>query len=316
MTNNMQMLADAVNKAVQLSSNSPASMGITKDPVIQSRTVKEQTFLEFLEQQGRTRDVNSTNVSFYEEGEWSDAQFIEEVGDIPEFSAKQFTEVTDSTKTIALPIQVSMKAQEGIDVIDLKQNLIVDGYVKVNNLVDKTLLQGDAKKNPNEFNALTTDVDTINNGGKSITEQAVKDALQACHDAGGSPDCIVTDPFVANQLDNLVSPFIRYNNVMEMALGHKVSTFRSIDGSFVPILVDNNMPTGGTTSKPTHNLICLDSTTVDIAYQRRPSLIELAQTKLATNEAIYTWVTAYNTGKFKSRVITNIGAETTTDSQS
>lgn len=308
---NMQMLADAVDKAAQASSNSPVSMGITKDENIQSKTVKEQTFLEFLEQKNRTRDVNTTNVSFYEEDGGSTAEFITELGDIPTHTAKTFTEVTDSTKTIAYPVQVSMKAQEGIDVIDLRTNLITDGYVKVNNLVDKTLLQGNATQSNYEFNRITKDVTEIDNEQEPITEQVVKDALQACHDAGGSPDCIVTDAFVANQLDDLVSPYIRYNNVMEMALGHKVSTFRSIDGTFIPILVDNNVPKTAASGQnlERHNLIVLDSSTVDVAYQRRPSLIQLAQTNLATNEAIYSWVTAYNTAKWKSRVIKNISPE-------
>lgn len=295
----MDNLVNAINKAIQQNSNAPASFGITKTPEIQSRTVKEQTFLEYLELKNRTRDINTNNVSFYKENGGTDASFIQEVADIPEYTATTFTEVTDSTKTIAIPINISMKAQEGTDVIDLKQYLINDGYVKVNNLIDEALQKAPASPDANRFNPITTEVATVSAADNPITEALIKDTIQACVDAGGHPDCLVTTPTVANQIDELVSPYLRYNNVTEIALGHTVSTFKSTDGSFIPILVDNNVPAG--------TINVLDTSTIDVAYQRRPSFISLAQTKLATNDAIYAWVTAFNTGTFKSRVITNIG---------
>ena len=173
--------------------------------------------------------------------------------------------------------------------------------MKVNNLIDDTLLNGNTGSDANSFNKITKDVTTISNDNESIDEATIKSAIQTCIDAGGHPDCLVTNATIANQIDELVSPYIRYNNTTEIALGHTVSTFKSTDGSFIPILVDSNSPDG--------QLAVLDSTTIDIAYQRRPSFISLAQTKLATNDAIYAWVTAFNTAKWKSRVITNIGSE-------
>lgn len=301
---NTDALANAINKAINLTSNEPASMGITKIPEIQSRTVKEQTFLEYLEMQNRTRDISTNNVVFYEESGGTDAAFTDEVT-VPEYTATTFTEVTDSTKTVAIPIKISFKAQEGTDVVDLKQRFINDGYVKVNNLIDQALLAGDTTQDQYSFNKIWKDCESTDNSGATITEQVVKETIQACIDEGGSPDCIVTDATVANQLDDLVNPYIRYANVMEMALGHQVSTFKSTDGSFIPILVDKNMPS--TTND--HKLLVLDSSTVDVAYQRRPSYIQLAQTNLASNDAIFAWVTAYNTGSFKSQIIEGIGDE-------
>ena len=232
----MDNLVEAINKAIQQNSNAPASFGITKTPEIQSRTVKEQTFLEFLELKNRSRDISTNNVSFYEETGGTDASFIQEVGDIPTYTATTFSEVTDSTKTIAIPINISMKAQEGTDAIDLKQFLINDGYVKVNNLIDETLLKGNTGSDANSFNAITKDVTTISNSNESVDEATIKGAIQACIDNGGHPDCLVTNATIANQIDELVSPYIRYNNVTEIALGHTVSTFKSTDGSFIPIL--------------------------------------------------------------------------------
>ena len=294
----MTQLADAINKAVQLSTNAPVSIQVEKDTDIQSRTVKEQTFLEFLELKNRTRDVTSNYVEFYEETGGSNAAFIPEAGPIPEFTATTLTPVSDSTKTLAIPVQISMKAQDGTNDVNLREYLIRDSYVKINNLMDKTLLQGNKTTDANSFDAITTGVTAISNEDATITEKAIKGAIQTCVRAGGHPDCLVTTPEIANQIDALVSPFLRYNNVTEIALGHTVSTFKSTDGSFIPILVDNNVPEG--------QLCVLDTTGIDVAYQRRPSIIQLAQTTLATNEAIYCWATAYNKAKFKSRVITDI----------
>lgn len=300
MDNSMYNLAEAINKAVQLSSNAPASMQVTKTPEIQSKTVREQTFLEYLEINNRSRDISTNNIVFYEETGGSDASFIPEVG-VPAYTAKQFTEHSDHTRTIAIPIEVSMKAQDGNDTINLKENLITDGYIKVNNLIDQALLTGNATSNPLEFDKVWKDVES-DSMDDSITEAKVKEAIRTCIDNGGTPDCIVTDSVVADQLDALVSPFIRYNNVTEITLGHTVSTFKSTDGSFIPILVDKNVPV----DSDEHMLAVIDSSTIDIAYQRRPSYIELAQTDLATRAAIYAWVTADNTAPFKSFVIDGI----------
>lgn len=301
MADDITNLINALKKGYQQSSNVPVGLQLEKDTDIQSRTVVEQTFLEFLEKKNRTRNIKSNNVTFYKESGGSDASFISEVGNIPDYDAKNLTEVTKETKTLVVPLKLSMKAQDGTVDKDLRTWLIQDNYVKLNNLMDKTILTGNSSTDANSFDSILKDIDTISNNNDTITEAAIKSAIQTCIADGGHPDCLVTNATIANQIDELVSPFIRYNNVMEIALGHTVSTFKSTDGSFIPILVDSNMPEG--------KLAVLDTTGVDVVYQRRPTLIQFAQTNLATNEAIYAWATAYNKATFKSRVITNIATE-------
>lgn len=301
MADDITNLINALKKGYQQSSNAPTSIQVEKDLDIQSRTVVEQTFLEFLEIKNRTRDIKANNVTFYKESGGSDASFIAEVGDIPDYTAKNLTEVTKETKTLVIPMKISMKAQDGTVDKDLRTWLIKDSYVKLNNLMDKTLLTGNTSSDANSFDSILKDVTTISNSNESIDEATIKSTIQTCIADGGHPDCLVTNAEVANQIDDLVSPYIRYNNTTEIALGHTVSTFKSTDGSFIPILVDNNMPEG--------QLAVLDTTGIDVVYQRRPSIIQFAQTNLATNEAIYSWATAYNKATFKSRVITNIGNE-------
>lgn len=292
-------LINSLKKGYQTSGNAPVSIQVDKDTDIQSRTVVEQTFLEYLELKNRTRNVKGNDVVFYKESGGSDASFIAEVGNIPEYDAKNLTAVTKETKTLVVPMKVSMKAQDGTNDINLREWIIKDSYVQLNNLMDETVIKGDSTTDTNSFDSVFKEVTTISNGGDTITERAIKEGIQACIQSGGHPDCLLCNAGVANQIDELVSPYIRYNNITEIALGHTVSTFKSTDGSFIPILVDNNMPEG--------ELAITDTAGIDVAYQRRPSIIQFAQTNLATNEAIYSWATAYNKAPFKSRIINNIG---------
>lgn len=301
MAEDLTNLIEAIKKGYEQSSNVPVSLQVEKDTKIQSRTVVEQTFLEFLEIKNRTKDISTNYASFYKDAGGSDASFIAEVGAIPEFTPETLQEVVKETKTLVIPINMSMKSQEGIKDVNLREFIIRDSYVKINNLMDKTLLQGDVSTDANSFDKITKDITTVDNDGDTITEKKIKETIQTCIQSGGHPDCLVTNATIANQIDDLVTPYIRYNNVTEIALGHTVSTFKSTDGSFIPILVDSNCPDG--------ELFVCDSSSIDVAYQRRPSIIQFAQTNLATNEAIYSWATAFNTATYKSRVINNIGDE-------
>ena len=297
-----KLLANAINKAYQTSANAPKEIQMEKDEEIQSRTVVEQTFLEFLQLNNRTKPVKGNTVVYFEEQEGSSgAEFIPEAGAMPTYDPTQFVKKEADTKTIAAPLVVSMKAQDGTTDFDLKEYLLLEKYVEVNNLIDQAILAGDTTEDEYAFDAVSKGVSTISNNDDPITEAAIKSAIRACVKSGGHPDCLVCGSDVGDQIDDLVSPYIRYNNVTEIALGHTVSTFKSPEGKFIPILVDENTPEG--------TLNIFDTNSIRVAYQKEPTFIKLAQTNLATNDAVFSWVTAYNKAKFKSRVITNIGDE-------
>ena len=296
-------LSKAIDKAIQNTTNQPMSMGIRKTPEIHSKTVKYQPFLEFLEAKGRVNDCATANVSFYEETGTNDAQFIGETDDFPQYTAKTFNEVPDRMRTIAVPIQISDLAQEGTDFINLKQKFVEEGYISNSNLVEKTLLQGDSTVNPLEFDSILKDVPTQSNETEPITRQNVRDAFYTAIEAGGRPDVVLTDAFVADQLEDIIDPVIRYNNEAEIALGYKVSAYRSPDGSIVPIIVDKNTPS----TEDNHSMAILDCNTIEVLFKTRPTYIQLAKTKLASNDGVYSHVVAHNVAKFKSVVITDIG---------
>ncbi len=373
MNTEIEALRNALSKAVQTTANQPASMGITFREDIAWKTFQYAPFLTFLESKGRCSDVNTANVAFYKEAPTNTAAFINESEDIPEYSATAYDEVPDRMKTVVSGIKVSKMAEMGTDYMDVLEREIERGYMKVNNIIDTTLLggagtaaakdfktvcplTGDDKVNTaqaggSEAGPITEDAidDMLNviineNGGHPdcivtdsfvakqlraivapyrryndkldiglgagpITEDAIDDMLNVIiNENGGHPDCIVTDSFVAKQLRAIVAPYRRYNDKLDIGLGHKVVSYESLDGTEVPIIIDQNIPYTQTGDK--HNMFFIDTTTIDVKYLMRPSLVtDLPGNNLAFNQAVASFVTAMNVAPFKNGAITDITAE-------
>ena len=317
MNTEIEALRNALSKAVQTTANQPASMGITFREDIAWKTFQYAPFLTFLESKGRCSDVNTANVAFYKEAPTNTAAFINESEDIPEYSATAYDEVPDRMKTVVSGIKVSKMAEMGTDYMDVLEREIERGYMKVNNIIDTTLLGGAGTAAAKDFKTvcpLTGDdkVNTAQAGGTEagpITEDAIDDMLNVIiNENGGHPDCIVTDSFVAKQLRAIVAPYRRYNDKLDIGLGHKVVSYESLDGTEVPIIIDQNIPYTQTGDK--HNMFFIDTTTIDVKYLMRPSLVtDLPGNNLAFNQAVASFVTAMNVAPFKNGAITDITAE-------
>lgn len=317
MNTEIEALRNALSKAVQTTANQPASMGITFREDIAWKTFQYAPFLTFLESKGRCSDVNTANVAFYKEAPTNTAAFINESEDIPEYSATAYDEVPDRMKTVVSGIKVSKMAEMGTDYMDVLEREIERGYMKVNNIIDTTLLGGAGTAAAKDFKTvcpLTGDssVNTAQAGGSEagpITEDAIDDMLNVIiNENGGHPDCIVTDSFVAKQLRAIVAPYRRYNDKLDIGLGHKVVSYESLDGTEVPIIIDQNIPYTQTGDK--HNMFFIDTTTIDVKYLMRPSLVtDLPGNNLAFNQAVASFVTAMNVAPFKNGAITDITAE-------
>ena len=309
MNSELEVLRNAFAKAVQTTANQPNSMGITYDEEIQWKTFQYAPFLTYLESKGRCTDVSTANVAFYKETPANTAQFIAESADIPEYTATSYEEVPDRMKTLVSGIKVSKMAEMGTDYMDVLAREIERGYLKVENLTDKTLLDGDSSQagNPNSFNKIWKDANSDDLEGAEITEDDIDDMLNIIiNENGGHPDVIVTDAYVAKQLRAIVAPYRRYNDKIDIGLGHRVVSYESLDGIEIPIIVDKNLPFDSTSDE--HRLVALDSSTIDEKYLMRPSLVtDLPANNLAYNQAVVAYVTAMNTAPFKCGVIEGIG---------
>lgn len=309
MNTELTQLTEALDKAMQSTSNIADAMAITYDENIQFKTFQYSPFLQFLEGKGRCTDVQTANVAFFKETPTNDATFINETENIPDYAVTSYEEVSDRMKVIAEGISVSHMAQLGTDAVDLLEREIQRAYFQVNSLIDKTLLDGTGTTAAKNFKKVWADVpnDNITDlNGAPVTEDAIDDVLiNIVDNNGGHPDVIVTDNFVAKQLKAIAAPYRRYNDKQDIGLGFKVSTYESPDGLEVPILVDKNLPV--TSNK--HRMLFMDSSAVDVKYLMRPSLFtDLATNSLAYNQAVAAYVTAYNVAPFKCGVIEGITA--------
>lgn len=292
-----------LRKAMQTSSNAPASMQVTYSPELQKRVFEKAPYFRFLESKGRVDDnFNSTYAAFYLKNSSGVSQFINEDDDIPAAVASSYEEKMEKMKTLIYPIDVSMLSQMGNNVVDLLQSEIDDGFIKVTNDLDNTLLQGKGGTSDKDFkgfvNQVTTNKETLSD--EPITEDLIDDMLTDIIDGNnGTPDCIVTTYKVAKQLKKIVAPQRRYNDKVDIGLGHRVVTYEAINGAEIPILIDSNLEQEA--------MLFVDSATIEVKRLLAPTLLtDLPTNKLGTRDAIVSFVTAQNVAEYKNGLITGI----------
>ena len=210
-------------------------------------------------------------------------------------------------KTIIHPIDVSLMAQMGNRAVDILAREIDKGYIKVTNITDSTLLQGKGTAASKDFEGftkqVTSNVEDIS--GEGISEDAIDDMLTEIIDGnGGVVDALVTTNNVAKQLKKIIAPFRRYNDKVDLGLGHRVTVYESPNGSEVPILVDSNLEQ--ISSKDV--MLFVDSSTIEVKRLLPPTLMtNLPTEKLGTRNAVVSFVTANNIAEFQNGIIKGIG---------
>ena len=234
--------------------------------------------------------------------------FIDELDDIPAANAESISEVKDKMKTIVAPIEVSMMAQMGNWKLDLLQRQIDKRFIEVNNETDTALLEGAGTAAKKDFKGITKSITTHTEdlSGAPITESVIDDMLEDIVNDGGNPDCIVCSYGVAKQLKAIVAPYRRYNDKIDIGLGHRVTSYESMFGTDIPILVDGNFDVSQNDDK----LAIIDSSTIEVRRLMPPTLIQdLPVNKLAYKNVIATFLTVLNIGEFQDGLITGIGPE-------
>ena len=281
-----------LRKAMQTSSNAPASMQVTYSPELQKRVFEKAPYFRFLESKGRVDDnFNSTYAAFYLKNSSGVSQFINEDDDIPAAVASSYEEKMEKMKTLM-----------GNNVVDLIQSEIQDGFIKVTNDLDNTLLQGTGAASDKDFkgfvNQVITNKETLTD--EPITEDLIDDMLTAIIDQNnGTPDCIVTTNLVAKQLKKIVAPYRRYNDKIDIGLGHRVVAYEAPNGAEIPILIDSNLESD--------SMLFVDSATIEVKRLLAPTLLtDLPTNKLGTRDAIVSFVTAQNVAEYKNGLITGI----------
>jgi hypothetical protein len=295
-----------LKKTFQQVSDYPNSMQIEYSDELKTKTFEKAPFLRFLESKGQVFDGKAALAGYFAETPGaSDVAFIDELDDIPAAAAESISEVTDKMKTIVAPIEVSMMAQMGNWNLDLLQRYQDKKFIEVNNKTDEAILEGYGTAAKKDFKGITRSITTHTQDmdGDPITEAAIDDMLEAIHNDGGNPDCIVCSYGVAKQLKAIVAPYRRYNDKIDIGLGHRVTSYESMFGTDIPILVDGNFDTTGG-----DKLAIVDSSTIEVRRLMPPTLItDLPVNKLAYKNVIAAFLTTQNIGEFQNALITGIG---------
>ena len=298
-----------LKKTFQQVSDYPDSMQIEYSDVLKTKTFEKAPFLRFLESKGQVFDGKAALAGYFAETPGnSDVAFIDELDDIPAANAESISEVTDKMKTIVAPIEVSMMAEMGNWYMDLLQKQIDKKFIEVNNKTDEALVEGYGTAAKKDFKGITKSITTHTEdlSGAPITESVIDDMLEDIVNDGGNPDCIVCSYGVAKQLKAIVAPYRRYNDKIDIGLGHRVTSYESMFGTDIPILVDGNFDVSENDDK----LAIIDSSTIEVRRLMPPTLIQdLPVNKLDYKNVIAAFLTCLNIGEFQDGLITGIGLE-------
>lgn len=208
-------------------------------------------------------------------------------------------------KTIAAPIEVSMMAQMGNNYVDILKRRQDQKFIEVNTKTDAAIIEGFGTAAKKDFKGVTRHVTTHTEdlNGQPITEDVIDDMLEDIHNDGGNPDVMVASYGVAKQMKKIVAPYRRYNDKIDIGLGHRVTSYESMDGNEIPILVESNYDVS-----QGNKLAILDSETLEVRRLMPPTLItDLPVNKLAYKNVIAAFLTMLMNGEFKNGMITGIG---------
>lgn len=232
------------------------------------------------------------------------SEFIAETGDIPDHDPSLFDDKIAKMTTLVYPIEVSDMALRGVDEIDLMADEITDGYLDMAQVKDKALLQG--TEEDNGFDGIITGITTHKKdmGGEAISKAVIDELAQDLIDDGGNPSAILTTAKVGRQLNDILYPTVRNVDKVELTMGNWVTGYNAPNGITIPILVDPNIDT-----TEGDCLSFIDNNTLRVRELEKPTMIELAKTKLTTSRVLYTYFTFYNRAEYKNGLITGIGDE-------
>ena len=297
---------EELKKTFQQVSDYPNSMQIEYSDELKTKTFEKAPFLRFLESKGQVFDGKAALAGYFAETPGNpDVAFIDELDDIPAANAESISEVTDKMKTIVAPIEVSMMAQMGNWSIDLLERYQNKKFIEVNNKTDEAILEGYGTAAKKDFKGITRSITTHTEdlNGAAITESVIDDLLEEIVNDGGNPDVMVCSYGAAKQLKAIVAPYRRYNDKIDIGLGHRVTSYEDMFGNDIPILVDGNYDvTGG------DKLAIVDSSTIEVRRLMPPTLItDLPVNKLAYKNVIAAFLTTQNIGEFQNGIITGIG---------
>lgn len=291
----------------------PVSTQIEYTDVLKEKAFEKAPFFRFLESKGQVLDNKAAYAGYFNVTESNmGASYIDELEDVPGATDEAISELTEKMKTIVAPIEVSDLARLGNTKFDVLKRQIDRKFLDVLNLTDQTMTAGAGTSAAKDFKGIEKIINThkVNLGtsdnGK-LSESVIDDMLRDIYNDNGYTDLILASPNVAKMLKALTAPYRRFNDTVDIGLGHRVFTYQSLLGTEIPVVVTPNFTDPNKQSGATDTMALIDTSSIELRRLLPPTLLNgLPTQKLATRNAIACFQTMICTGEFCNGLITGI----------
>lgn len=272
--------------------------------------VVEQVFMEspvygYLKSKAREIATTSSEVGYRKYTKKGSSTFIDENEDIPDNAAPIYSKESEEVKILVYKVELGVLAQAGVDAVNVKTQELQSAYADISTNIERTFLQGEGTPAKKDWKGITnmSGVNTINASDNILDEEMLDVAAQDIIDNGGTPTCVIATANAGRQIKNVLKPYLRASmmNSAELHAGYNVPTYETPKGNKAPIIVTSNIDNSNG-----EKIIMLDERTVDIRPFMTPTLIPLAQVKLASNDVVTSITTSYNTFEARNSIIDNL----------
>lgn len=296
----------------------PVSTQIEYTDVLKEKAFEKAPFFRFLESKGQVLDNKAAYAGYFNVTESNmGASYIDELEDVPGATDEAISELTEKMKTIVAPIEVSDLARLGNTKFDVLKRQIDRKFLDVLNLTDQTMTAGAGTSAAKDFKGIEKIINThkVNlataDDGK-LSESVIDDMLRDIYNDNGFTDLMLVSPNVAKYLKAMVAPYRRFNDSVDIGLGHRVFVYESLLGTQIPVIVTPNFTDPNKQSNATDTMALIDTSSIELRRLLPPTLLNgLPTQKLATRNAIAAFQTMICTGEFCNGLITGItGCET------
>jgi len=303
---------EELKRTYQETADYPTSTQIEYTDVLKEKAFEKAPFFRFLESKGQVLDNKAAYAGYFSVTEANmGASYIDELEDVPGAADESISELTEKMKTIVAPIEVSDLARLGNTKFDVLKRQIDRKFLDVLNLTDQTMTAGAGTAAAKDFKGIekiiSTHTEDLSSDDGKISESVIDDMLKDIYNDNGYTDLMLVSPNVAKYLKALTAPYRRFNDSVDIGLGHRVFTYESLLGTQIPVIVTPNFTDPNKQSGATDTVALIDSSSIELRRLLPPTLLQgLPTQKLATRNAIAAFQTMICTGEFCNGLITGI----------
>lgn len=310
---------EELKRTYQETGDYPVSTQIEYTDVLKEKAFEKAPFFRFLESKGQVLNNKAAYAGYFDVTEAANgAQYIDELQDVPDATKEQINELHDKMKVLVAPIEVSDLSRLGNTKFNIVQRQIERKFLDMLNQTDSTMTSGAGTAAAKDFKGIekiiTTHTENLSasGGDGKISESVIDDMLRDIYNDNGYTDLLLVSPNVAKYLKALTAEHRRFNDNVDIGLGHRVFTYESLLGTQIPVIVTPNFTDPNKTSNPTDTMALIDSSSLELRRLLPPTLIQgLPTQKLAVRHVIAAFQTMICTGEFCNGLITGItGCET------